>query len=179
MPRSQIRFFAVAALAALALAACSSSSKSSSPATNPPATTTTVAPGTSSGGGSTSTPASGNATVKLASSKYGQILVDSKGLTLYVDEKDKPGKPSCTGPCLTIWPPAVAPASPTFGAGLTASMFSSVTLTDGTKQLTVNGSPLYTFTGKAAGDVSGQDVNGFYVVAANGKKYDPGAQPAS
>jgi hypothetical protein len=49
-----------------------------------------------------------------------------------------------------------------------------------TKQLTVNGSPLYTWTGdKAAGDVTGQDVNGFYVVMATGTKYDPGAKSRS
>jgi predicted lipoprotein with Yx(FWY)xxD motif len=47
-------------------------------------------------------------------------------------------------------------------------------------QLTVNGSPLYTWQGdKAAGDATGQDVNGFYVVMATGSKYDPGASISS
>ena len=96
-------------------------------------------------------------------------------MTLYVDEKDKPGAPACTGSCLTAWPPVPAPAgTPTAGTGVTATKFASITLSDGTKQLTVNGSPLYTWQGdKAAGDVTGQDVNGFYVVMADGKKYDP------
>ena len=170
MRTSKVRFFAVAALAAVALAACSSSSKASStttPTTNAPAA---ASPTTVASGGSTS----GATTVALASSKYGKILVNDKGMTLYVDEKDKPGKPACTGACLQAWPPLVAPASPTFGTGLTASKYSSVTLSDGTKQLTVNGSPLYLWMGdKAPGDVTGQDVNGFYVVMASGSKYDP------
>ena len=47
--------------------------------------------------------------------------------------------------------------TPTFGTGLTASMFSTITLSDGTKQLTVNGSPLYTWQGDTkAGDATGQ-----------------------
>ena len=81
---SSIRFVAVAAVAAFALAACSSSSKpAASPSTNP--TTTTV-------GSSTSAPASGPVTISLVThGKFGKIMVDSKGMTLYEDEKDKPG----------------------------------------------------------------------------------------
>lgn len=168
MSRSNVRFIAVAVMAALALAACSSSSK-------PASSATTTAPASTSAPATTAAKAAGATTVSLASSKFGKIMVDSAGLTLYVDENDKPGAPACTGGCLTIWPPVKAAASPTFGAGLTASMFTTVSASDGTKQLAVNGSPLYTFTGKAKGDVSGQDVNGFYVVQANGKKWDPGA----
>jgi predicted lipoprotein with Yx(FWY)xxD motif len=167
MRTSKVRFLAVAALAAVALAACSSSSKASSTTTP---TTTASTPTAAAGGGSST----GTTTVALASSKFGKILVDSKGMTLYVDENDKPGKPACTGACLTAWPPVVAPASPTFGTGLTASKYSTIMLSDGTKQLTVNGSPLYTWQGdKKAGDVTGQDTNGFYVVMASGSKYDP------
>jgi len=168
MRSSPIRFVAVvavAAMAALALAACSSSSKpAASPSTNP---TTTI-------GQTPTTPAAtGPTTVKLASSELGQILVDSKGMTLYVDEKDKPGAPNCTGACLTVWPPAAAPASPTFGAGLDATKFSTVTASDGTKQLAVDGFPLYTWTNdKKPGDTTGQDVNGFYVVGKDYKKVE-------
>jgi predicted lipoprotein with Yx(FWY)xxD motif len=182
MRTSHLRYFAVAALAAVALAACSSSSKPSASttpgtnaATNAPTSTAVIKPATTAPGG----PATGSATVSLGNSKFGKILVDSKGMSLYVDENDKPGKQACTGACLTAWPPVVAPDSPTYGAGLTASLYSSITLPDGTKQLTVKGSPLYTWAGdKKAGDVTGQDVNGFYVVQASGIKYDPGAAKA-
>ncbi len=47
---------------------------------------------------------------------------------------------------------------------------------DGSKQLTVNGSPLYMWMNdKKPGDTTGQDVNGFYVVGKDYKKIDPGA----
>src|SRR5258708_14526519 len=116
MRTSGIRFVAGAAVAAFALAACSSSSKpAASPSTNANATTTTA-------GSSTSAPASGPATISLVThGKFGKIMVDSNGMTVYEDENDKPGKPACTGGCLTAWPPVIAPASPTYGPGLQAS----------------------------------------------------------
>jgi predicted lipoprotein with Yx(FWY)xxD motif len=57
--------------------------------------------------------------------------------------------------------------------------YTTVTASDGTKQVAVSGFPLYTFAGKPAGDASGQDVAGFYVVKASGTKYDPGAASGS
>ena len=167
MRTSGIRFVAVAAVAAFALSACSSSDKpAASPATNE-TTTTTVAE-------TPTTPAAtGPTTVALGTTSLGQILVDSKGITLYIDENDKPGAPACTGGCLTAWPPLVAPASPTYGAGLDPSKFSTVTAADGTKQLAVDGFPLYTWTNdKKPGDTTGQDVNGFYVVGKDYKKVE-------
>jgi predicted lipoprotein with Yx(FWY)xxD motif len=183
MRRSNLQFVAAAALAAIALAACSSSAKTASPGTTPTsqAPVTTAAPPATAGGQTPTTVTSGGSgTVNVADSKFGKILVDSKGMTLYVDENDKPGAPACTGACLTAWPPLAPGAAPTFGTGLTAAMFTTVTLTDGTKQLAVKGFPLYAWMGdKKPGDVTGQDVNHFYSVMSNGVKYDPGAAAGS
>ena len=183
MRSSNLKFAAAAALAAVALAACSSSAKTASndtTATTQAPATTAAPPATAGGGTPTTVTSGGAATVAIRDSKFGKILVDSKGMTLYVDENDKPGKPACTGACLTAWPPVPAPDTFVAGTGITASKYSAVTLADGTKQLTVNGSPLYTWTAdKKPGDVTGQDVNHFYAVMANGVKYDPGAAPAS
>ncbi|MDQ1510228.1 MAG: hypothetical protein QOG50_2072 [Actinomycetota bacterium] len=167
MRTSGIRLVAVGAVAAFALAACSSSSK--------PAASTNTNPTTTTTGSSTSAPASGPVTISLVThGKFGKIMVDSKGMTLYEDENDKPGKPACTADCLTAWPPVVAPASPTYGPGLKASTFSVVTLADGRKQLAANGFPLYTWMNdKKPGDATGQGVAGFYSVQASGKRYDP------
>jgi predicted lipoprotein with Yx(FWY)xxD motif len=183
MRSSNVKIACAAALAAFALAACSSSSKSSGTAsTSPPtqAPTTTAAPSGASGG----TGATGTATVALATKSVKgaqeKILVNSNGMTLYVDENDKPGQPACTGACLTAWPPLKAAGKITVGPGLTASKYTVVTAADGTKQVAVNGSPLYLWMGdKKAGDATGQDVNGFYVVQASGEKYDPGASGGS
>jgi predicted lipoprotein with Yx(FWY)xxD motif len=163
----------VAGVATLALAACGSSSKSSSSkttSTTAASTSTTGASATTTTGGSAST----TATITSAQTPIGKILVDSKGLTLYVWDNDKTmGTSSCTGACATAWPPLMAPASATYGTGLSAAMFSTITRPDGTKQLAVNGKPLYLWTADAKpGDTKGQGVNGFYVVGVNGQKID-------
>ena len=60
-------------------------------------------------------------------------------------------------------------STPTYGAGLSAAMFSTITRSDGTKQLAVNGKPLYGWIAdKQPGDTTGQGVNGFHVVSPAG-----------
>src|SRR5205085_7121766 len=44
------------------------------------------------------------ASVAVAQSKLGRILVDGRGRSLYLFEKDKKGKSSCSGACLAYWP---------------------------------------------------------------------------
>jgi predicted lipoprotein with Yx(FWY)xxD motif len=170
---------AAAGFVTLALAGCGSSSKSTSSATTavPPTTaapTTTASPTTTVS--TTQAAPSGTATVSLVTNaKIGKpIFVDSKGMTLYVWDKDMtPGKATCTGGCATAWPPLYVTGTPTYGTGLTAGMFSTVTGPNGQKQLAVNGKPLYRWASDTkAGDATGQNVNGFYVVGSNGKKID-------
>ena len=50
---------------------------------------------------------SGGATVAIAKSRLGRILVDSKGITLYDFVKDKGGTSSCYGACAALWPPLI------------------------------------------------------------------------
>jgi len=177
MRHVHVRAAVLAGVAAFALAACGSSSKSSSPPTTAASSPTTAA---AAAANPTTTPgspvAATAATVALAqNAKIGkQILVDDKGMTLYVWDNDKtPGKASCTGGCATAWPPLYVTSTPTYGTGLNAAMFSTVTGPNGQKQLAVNGKPLYRWSADAtAGDATGQNVNGFYVVAANGNKID-------
>jgi predicted lipoprotein with Yx(FWY)xxD motif len=184
MHNSFVRAFSIGAIAfaTLGLAACGSSSKSSSGSsgtTVAPAVTTTPDTSAATGYGGTPAPAATGTSVKLASvtnKDVGsqQVLVDGNGMTLYVWDKDTtPGKASCTGVCAQAWPAVYVTGTPTYGTGLSAAMFSTVTGPNGQKQLAVNGKPLYTWAAdKKAGDATGQGVNGFYVVAANGQKVD-------
>ncbi len=67
--------------------------------------------------------------------------------------------------CLAIWPVSYN-AGTTFGAGLAASDFSSITRSDGSKQSTYKGWPLYTYAGDAAaGAVNGDGIMGVWFVA--------------
>ena len=149
------RIMLLLAAAAMLLAACSNGTS-----TTPPAA------------GGTSGPASSGSTVQVASSaQYGSILVDAQGKTLYLYEQDTSKTSACTGTCIATWPPLTATGSPTAGAGLNASLLGTAKQGDGSNQVTYNGHLLYLFSGDAnAGDVTGQGVEGFFVVSSTGDK---------
>jgi predicted lipoprotein with Yx(FWY)xxD motif len=111
-------------------------------------------------------PAAGDSSFKLvADSQFGSVITDNSGNTLYFFSPDANGNSSCTGGCLAAWPAAYI-ANPTFGTGLTASDFATITRSDGAKQTTYKGWPLYRFSGDAAaGDIKGDGVDGIWFVA--------------
>ncbi|MEP7022647.1 MAG: hypothetical protein ABJB47_02305 [Actinomycetota bacterium] len=88
-------------------------------------------------------------------SSAGTVLTNSKGFALYTFAKDKGGTSACYGQCGKFWPPVDGPATVASGVKLSGS-FGTTTRKDGSKQLTYNGHPLYTF----AGDHKPGDVNG-------------------
>ncbi len=111
-------------------------------------------------------------------SALGTILVDSKGKTLYLFEKDKSGKSSCSGACATNWPPYLTTGKPKAGPGAKASMLGTTKRSDGKLQVTYNHHPLYWFKfDKKAGQTSGEKLHAFgadwYVVSPKGVKVEP------
>jgi predicted lipoprotein with Yx(FWY)xxD motif len=120
--------------------------------------------------GHTAHSAGAAATVKSASSKYGTILVTSAGKTLYLDAGDKPPHFACTAGCLQAWPPLVSSGKPKAAGKVKASMLGTVKNGKLT-QVTYNGHPLYSFASDSSGNkVSGEGVNGFFVVGPSGAK---------
>jgi predicted lipoprotein with Yx(FWY)xxD motif len=85
------------------------------------------------------------------------LLTDSKGLTLYWFAPDTSTKSACYGSCAAYWPPVTG--TPSAGAGVTGTL-GVITRTDGTKQATYDGHPLYTYVGDSApGTTSGNNLN--------------------
>jgi predicted lipoprotein with Yx(FWY)xxD motif len=163
MRSNTLAAFAVGAVAVVAAAGCGSSSNNSSSAGN--------GGGLYGGGGSTKStaaPPSGGssaaAVVSVANNpKLGQILVDSKGFTLYYFKKDKKGGPStCNGACASVWPPFTSSGTPTGQKGASASKLGTVMRNDGSEQVTYAGWPLYTYTPDTKpGETTGNDVTSF------------------
>jgi predicted lipoprotein with Yx(FWY)xxD motif len=146
------KIWGVAGLAALALtvSACGSSGSSSSgTAANTPAAggnSSSAAPATASGS---------TVTEKTIGSQ--QVVVDSNGMTLYWFAIDTPTKSNCSGQCATFWPPVKGPL--TAGSGVTGTL-GTITRSDGTKQATYDGHPLYTYVGdKSPGQATGNGKN--------------------
>jgi predicted lipoprotein with Yx(FWY)xxD motif len=122
--------------------------------------------------------AASTAKLQVHKGKLGTFIVDAKGMTLYLFEKDKGGKSSCSGACAKAWGPYTSSAKATAGKGVNASKIGSTRRADGSMQVTYAGHPLYHFVKDTkAGQTAGQGLTAFgapwYVVAPSGKKIDP------
>jgi len=119
----------------------------------------------------------GHASVALARSELGKILVDGQGRTLYLFEADTGRASSCEGACARVWPPLTTAGLALAGPGVWAAKLGTTKRGDGSTEVTYNGHPLYTFAGDAApGQTKGQGSEGFggewYVLSADGEKID-------
>jgi predicted lipoprotein with Yx(FWY)xxD motif len=135
----------VGAIAAtLVIAACGSSSS------------TTGSSGGSGGGSSPAAAVTGGAlgTMKVSGAT---LLTNAKGFTLYWFVPDTPTTSKCNGTCAHYWPPVPGPAKA--GSGVTGTL-GTITRSNGTKQATWNGHPLYTYVGDTApGMAKGNGLN--------------------
>ncbi|MEO3847981.1 hypothetical protein ABGB09_10040 [Streptomyces sp. B8F3] len=120
------------------------------------------------------------ATVKTASAgDLGTILVDEKGRTLYLFEKDTSTKSTCDGACAKAWPPLLTSGTPKTDGKAQSEMIGTSKRSDGKTQVTYNGHPLYRFEGDSkAGDTNGQGLDQFgakwFVLDADGKEVEKG-----
>ncbi len=133
------------AAAVVVLAACGSTSTGNSGSSG------------SSGGGSTaSASSSGGGTTASSKSK---VVTNSAGFTVYWFAIDTPKKSNCNGTCASFWPPVPASAKLAHMSSLSGT-FGSIKRSDGSKQLTYMGHPLYTFKeDTAAGQDNGNGKN--------------------
>jgi predicted lipoprotein with Yx(FWY)xxD motif len=84
------------------------------------------------------------------------VLVDSKGDALYTNDQDRTGMVSCTNGCTSVWPPLTTTGKPTAASDVSGTV-GVVKRSDGTRQVTLDGKPLYRFAedggpGKVNGD---------------------------
>lgn len=164
---------AVAAVGvALAVAACGGSSSSgSAPASY----------------GKSSSPSSTSASsVSIATTKgpMGTYLTGASGRALYLWVADKGGKSACSGACAATWPPLTTKGSPTTAGGAMSADLGTITRSDGTKQVTYKGHPLYYYAADtSAGQITGQGSNQFgakwWLVAPSGSGITSGASSGS
>jgi predicted lipoprotein with Yx(FWY)xxD motif len=121
--------------------------------------------------------AAGSASIQARHAKVGTYVVDGRGFSLYLFEKDKGKKSSCYGTCAKVWRPLTVKGKPAAGKGLKRALLSTTVRTGGAKQVTYGGHPLYYYDDDhKAGQTEGQGVKEFgakwYVVAPSGKKID-------
>jgi predicted lipoprotein with Yx(FWY)xxD motif len=121
----------------------------------------------------------------VVSTASAHILVDARGMTLYLFSPDKHNKSVCTGDCAEYWPPAVVSKGATVPATMPGvkGTFGTTTRAGGVKQLTYDGAPFYTWIkDKKPGDMTGQGVEGIWwavVVNTSGATSSTGATGSS
>jgi predicted lipoprotein with Yx(FWY)xxD motif len=131
-------------------------------ATAIPATVALAACGGGGSSGSASTAARSQASPETVSvrqlSGVGSVLVDHSGKALYSSNLEAHGKIVCDdSACNAFWKPLTfGGGKPTASAG--TGKLGVITRPDGSRQVTVNGKPLYTFSEDSSGKATG---NGF------------------
>jgi predicted lipoprotein with Yx(FWY)xxD motif len=142
------RWWAPAALAAVALiaAACGSTSPASTASTAGSSPSAAPSPGSGS-----------SSALKTATIGGATVLTNAKGFALYWFVPDTAAKSNCNGSCATYWPPVKGPA--TAGTGVTGTL-GTITRSDGSTQATYNGHPVYTYAGDTSpGQAKGNGLN--------------------
>jgi predicted lipoprotein with Yx(FWY)xxD motif len=161
---------------ALLVAACGSSSSSS--------TTANAAPANPAPASTTSNASNASLTVGTAKGADGTYLTGASGRALYLWVADTNGKSVCSGACAKVWPPLIANGTPGASGGVNAGDLGTVARSDGTKQVTYKGHPLYYYIAdKSASQVTGQGSNSFgakwWLVAPSGTAITGGSSSSA
>jgi predicted lipoprotein with Yx(FWY)xxD motif len=168
-------------------AAGASSASGVSSAPGPAATSVSAASTASQGGGSTgkatakatphksvgpqpsgpsderSIPPVGTTVMIVQKSAIGFVLAEANHDVVYIYDKDKKGKPTCTGTCAQTWLPATG--VPQAGPGdHFPGQFGVVRNASGVEQITYDGMPLYTLKGAKALLTTGNGQGGVWHV---------------
>jgi predicted lipoprotein with Yx(FWY)xxD motif len=146
--RSRLGGLVAMAGVALVVAACgSSSSNSSSSAAN-------AAPASNTSGGGVA--------ISTAKGVGGTYLTGASGRAVYLWVADTNDKSNCAGACAKAWPPVITKSGPTASGSVQASDLGTITRSNGTKQVTYKGHPLYYYVGDTkSGMVHGQGSDQF------------------
>jgi predicted lipoprotein with Yx(FWY)xxD motif len=173
-PRITIAVIAVAAAATVGGVTIAAASGSTTNAKTPGFGTVTNSATSARGLATLNTVQAVTATVQ---GKSENILVDAKGLPLYIYQPDTPSTSHVSGQLAALWPPLIGNASTVRG---TDGILTSVATTNG-DQVAYNGHFLYTFVEDSPGRVTGQGVQNFFVATpglAAGVSANANAAPA-
>jgi predicted lipoprotein with Yx(FWY)xxD motif len=116
-------------------------------------------------------------TVSTAKTGLGKVIVNSRGRTLYLFEKDKRHRSACSGACASYWPPLIAHGKPVATGGAKQSLIGTIKRANGTRQVTYAGHPVYTYVldikrGQTKGEGSTLFGAGWDALAPSGKKIE-------
>ena len=121
--------------------------------------------------------AASRTTVSTARTGLGRIIVDGRGRTLYLFEKDRRGHSACFGSCIVYWPPLLTRSKPMARGGAKQSLLGTIKRPNGKRQVTYAGHPLYRYfqdtkRGQTNGEGSQLFGAGWDALSPAGKKIE-------
>jgi predicted lipoprotein with Yx(FWY)xxD motif len=102
-----------------------------------------------------------SAKVTVVRSQFGRILADGRGQALYYFSREQGRASRCYGACAKAWPPVPSGGRPAAGRGTRAALVGITRRSDGTRQLTYAGHPVYLYVGDSPGRVLCHNVTEF------------------
>ena len=97
--------------------------------------------------------------VTVRDSRFGRILTDGGGRTLYLFTRERTARSRCYGACAAAWPPLIAHGPLVTGRGARRGLLRTTRRRDGSRQVTYRGHPLYYYVGeRGAGEILCQNV---------------------
>lgn len=118
-------------------------------------------------------------TVSTARTGLGKIIVNGRGRTLYLFEKDRRGHSACSGACASYWPPLLTHGRTIATGGAKQTLIGTIKRANGSRQVTYAGHPLYTYVldtkrGQTKGEGSTLFGAGWDALSPAGKKIERG-----
>lgn len=114
--------------------------------------------------------------LKTADSAYGHILFDLSGQAIYLFDREQTGTAECYGACAKAWPPVLTQGQPGAAGGARLQLLSTTSRRDGSRQVTYDGHPLYTYAREGKNEVLCHNVSEFgglwLVVTPDGQPAD-------
>lgn len=112
--------------------------------------------------------------LKVGDSEFGPMLFDGRNQAIYLFDVETTAEPRCFGDCAEAWPPVLTDGAPAAGKGMRSGLLGTTSRTDGSRQVTYGGHPLYYYAHEGPGEVECHDVflNGgnWYVVQPDGNR---------
>jgi predicted lipoprotein with Yx(FWY)xxD motif len=105
--------------------------------------------------------AASGTTIKTRGSQYGKVLFSKGNRAIYYFDKESNRTPKCYGACAEAWPPVLTAGRPQAGGDVKSDLLGRTTRSNGKKQVTYKGHPLYFYVNDPRGEVGCHNVEEF------------------
>ena len=96
--------------------------------------------------------------VKTADSQFGPVLFSGSDRAVYYFDREGGKTPECYGDCAQAWPPVLTKGKPKARGAVKQGLLGTVKRSNGKKQVTYDGHPLYFYVDDPKGEVECHNI---------------------